>query len=158
MPQSEVSIKRILSERGLTISAAESCTGGRVCDHITNISGSSEYFLGGVVAYSNQAKITLLGVDEKSLVEHGAVSREVAAEMAIGCRRAFKSDIAVSTTGIAGPTGGTKSKPVGLVWFGVTDGDSSFTEQVVFSGDRESIKEQATAHALDLVLRFLGEK
>ena len=156
MPQPGESIKKILSERKLTISAAESCTGGRVSDHITNISGSSAYFLGGVVAYGNQAKIALLGVDEKSLEDHGAVSCEVAEEMAVGCRRAFRSDIAVSTTGVAGPTGGTPSKPVGLVWFGVSDGDRTITDRVIFSGDRESIKEEASVHALDLVLRFLG--
>lgn len=158
MSSPEESIKQILTERGLTISAAESCTGGRVSDRITDVSGSSEYFLGGVVAYSNETKISILGVDRKSLSDHGAVSREVAAEMAAGCRRAFDSDIAVSTTGIAGPTGGTESKPVGLVWFSIADDDRTATEQKIFNGDRDSIKEQASGHALALVLRFLDEK
>jgi len=102
----------LLRRKKLTLSAAESCTGGRVGDKITNVSGSSDYFLGGAVTYSNEAKAELLKVKEKSLKAHGAVSEQVAKEMALGCRKLFGSDIAVSTTGIAGPTGGSKEKPV----------------------------------------------
>jgi len=146
----------LLRRKKLTLSAAESCTGGRVGDKITNVSGSSDYFLGGAVTYSNEAKAELLKVKEKSLKAHGAVSEQVAKEMALGCRKLFGSDIAVSTTGIAGPTGGSKEKPVGLVWFGVSDGKKTTTDRKVFSGDREQVKEAASMHAIVLVLSHIG--
>lgn len=144
----------VCRNKGLTISAAESCTGGRVGDKVTNVPGSSDYFLGSAVTYSNEAKIALLGVKKESLEAHGAVSEQVAIEMAEGCRKAFGSDIAVSTTGIAGPSGGSEEKPVGLVWFGISDGKNVKTERKIFSGDRKFIKEAASSHAVQLLLSF----
>jgi len=146
----------LLRRKKLSLSAAESCTGGRIGDKITNVPGSSDYFLGSAVTYSNEAKTALLGVKDKSLKAHGAVSEQVAGEMAVGCRKLFGSDIAVSTTGIAGPTGGSKEKPVGLVWFGVSDGRTTKTERTVFSGDREQVKEAASLHAMAFILDFIG--
>jgi len=118
------------------------------------VPGSSDYFLGSAVTYSNEAKVALLCVKKKTLDAHGAVSEQVAKEMALGCRKAFGSDIAVSTTGIAGPSGGSKEKPVGFVWFCVSDGKRTKAEKKVFSGDRESIKEAASSHAIQMLLSF----
>jgi len=146
----------LLRRKKLTLSAAESCTGGRIGDKITNVPGSSDYFLGSAVTYSNEAKAALLGVKEKSLKAYGAVSQQVAEEMALGCRKLFGSDIAVSTTGIAGPAGGSAEKPVGLVWFGVSDGRKTTTDRKVFPGDREQVKEAASQHAIILVLSHIG--
>ena len=146
----------MLRRKKLTLSAAESCTGGRIGDKITNVPGSSDYFLGSAVTYSNEAKVALLGVKEKSLKAYGAVSQQVAEEMALGCRKLFGSDIAVSTTGIAGPAGGSAEKPVGLVWFGVSDGRKTTTDRKVFPGDREQVKEAASQHAIILVLSHIG--
>ena len=145
----------ILRTKKLTLSAAESCTGGRIGDRITNISGSSDYFLGSAVTYSNEAKIAILGVKKETLDAHGAVSEQAAREMAEGTRKVFGSDIAVSTTGVAGPTGGSKEKPVGLVWFAVSDGKRTKAERKIFSGDREQIKEAASLHAIGLVIGSL---
>ena len=155
MAPPEEMLGELLRKKKLTLSAADSCTGGRVGDKITNISGSSDYFLGSAVTYSNEAKIALLKVSEKSLGSYGAVSEQVAKEMAVGCRELFGSDIAVSTTGIAGPTGGSKEKPVGLVWFGVSDWRRTMVEKRIFSGDRESVKETASVHAIESILLFL---
>lgn len=160
MESPEALLGGLLKRKKLTVSAAESCTGGRVGDKITNVPGSSDYFLGSAVAYSNEAKMALLGVKKKSLIQFGAVSGQVAREMALGCRKAFRSDIGVSTTGIAGPTGGSTEKPVGLVWFAVTDGSKIKTDHVIFPGDRESIKEGAAVRAIRLVIDFVesGQK
>jgi nicotinamide-nucleotide amidase len=111
----EEALGRILTERGLTIAVAESCTGGLIADKITNVSGSSMYFERGVVVYSNQSKTELLNVPKELIKTHGAVSKEVAEAMAAGVRRLAGTDIGISTTGVAGPTGGTSEKPVGLV-------------------------------------------
>jgi len=128
-----------------------------VGDKITDIPGSSEYFLGDIIVYCNEAKNAILKVSEESLITHGAVSEQVAKEMASGCRKIFNSEIAGSTTGIAGPAGGSPEKPVGLVWFAVTDGSRVKTERIVFKGDRKSIKEQASQHLLGLIVKFLEE-
>ncbi len=109
-----------LLARGWTLATAESCTGGLVGHAITNVAGSSAYFLGGIIAYSNEAKRQLLGVPEALLAAYGAVSREVALAMARGARQAFGADVAISTTGIAGPSGGTAQKPVGTVYIAVS--------------------------------------
>jgi len=155
MSSSEVIIGELLRKEKKTLSAAESCTGGRVSDKITNIPGSSDYFMGSAVTYSNEAKSELLGVNPESLKAYGAVSEQVAKEMALGCRRKFHSDIGMSTTGIAGPSGGSKEKPVGLVWFAVTDGGRTMAEEKTFSGDRIAIKEAAAAHAISLAIDFV---
>ena len=114
-------LRETMHTRGLTLATAESCTGGLVSDRITNVSGSSEYFPGGVVAYSYEAKVNLLGVLWDTLNAHGAVSEETVLEMARGARKLFKTDIGLSVSGIAGPTGGLPDKPVGTTWYWACD-------------------------------------
>ena len=145
----------LLKERGLKLALAESCTGGLVGDRITNISGSSEYFLGGVVAYAYEAKVALLGVSWDTLNSKGAVSREMVLEMARGAQRALNSDIAVSISGIAGPGGGTLDKPVGTTWIGLVAADGEWAKLFQFSGNREQNKASAADAALQLLLDYL---
>jgi PncC family amidohydrolase len=145
----------LLRKRSLTLSVAESCTGGKIGDMLTEVPGSSDYFLGGIVSYSNQAKVDLLGVKRKSLDSVGAVSEEVAIQMVSGAIRAFGSDVAVSTTGIAGPTGATAEKPVGLVYIAVGSEKASVCAREVFKGDRSAVKEQAAVKALEMLKDFL---
>ena len=152
---SAVQLGKLLKEKHLTISVAESCTGGLVMDKITDVSGSSEYFIGGVVAYSNEQKMKMLGVKEETLERVGAVSREVAQEMARGIKNLTGTDIGVSTTGIAGPTGATPTKPVGLVYIGFCSANKEMVEKHIFKGDRRMVKEQAAQAALDIVRRWL---
>jgi nicotinamide-nucleotide amidase len=139
----------------ITVAAAESLTGGNVSARITAISGSSGYFLGGIVAYSNAAKASLLGVSEETLATRGAVSAECAHEMAAGARRAFGADLAVATTGIAGPGGATERKPVGLVYMGLAGPDGVTTEEFRFPGGRSVVTNAATEAALLMLLRGL---
>ena len=155
MESMEKLVGNILRERGLKLALAESCTGGQVGDRITNVSGSSEYFLGGVVAYAYEAKVVMLGVSWETLNTKGAVSHETVLEMARGVRRALGSDIAVSVSGIAGPGGGTIDKPVGTTWIGLTAGDGEWTRLCKFSGDRESNKASAAEAALQFLLDYL---
>jgi PncC family amidohydrolase len=145
----------LLSQRGWTLAVAESCTGGLLGHRITNVSGSSAYFEGGVISYSNEAKELLLGVPCETLVQHGAVSGETALDMARGARRLLGTDIAVSITGIAGPTGGTPDKPVGLVYIALAAEDAELLEEHVWSGDRTANKEQSAEAALELILKYL---
>jgi competence/damage-inducible protein CinA-like protein len=145
----------LLRRAGLTVAAAESCTGGLAGKRFTDVPGSSEYFLGGVTAYSNEAKTTLLGVPPDILARYGAVSSEVAAAMAEGVRRLLGSDCALSTTGVAGPGGGTDEKPVGLVFVGSVVGDSTEVERLRLFGRRDQIRERAALAALDLLRRRL---
>lgn len=149
----EEALGRLLRERKLTIAVAESCTGGLVADKITNVSGSSNYFERGVVAYSNDSKIEFLGVPEELIKAHGAVSKEVAEAMAAGIRRVAHTDIGLSTTGIAGPTGGTPEKPVGLVWIGYADKDVTLALKFNFGDNRMRTKERAAQAALELARR-----
>jgi nicotinamide-nucleotide amidase len=146
-------VGRILAERGLTLAIAESCTGGLIADRITNVSGSSRYFERGIITYSNKAKIDLLGVSAALIEQHGAVSKEVAEAMAAGIRRTAGTDIGLSTTGIAGPTGGTSEKPVGLVWVGYSDHDETLALKFNFGDHRLLVKERAVQAALELVRR-----
>ena len=148
-------IAALLTERKLTISVAESLTGGLLTDRITNVPGSSAYFERGVVTYSNRSKTELLGLPEALIQEHGAVSKEVAVLMAEGVRRASGTDIGVSTTGIAGPAGGTDKKPVGTVFIAVTDGKRTICRDFSFKWERRRIKEITTQWALELIRRFL---
>ena len=141
----------ILKAQGLTCATAESCTGGGIGSAITSVPGSSEVYAGGVVSYSNAVKHNVLGVSQESLDRHGAVSSEVAGEMAEGARRLLKADLAVSVTGIAGPGGGSAEKPVGLVWFGVSSARGTRTEKAIFAGDRARVREQAVTHALGML-------
>lgn len=145
----------MLVERGLTIVVAESCTGGSVASRITRVPGSSRYFLGGVVAYDNAVKIQQLGVSEPDLTEHGAVSEAVARQMAEGVRKTLGADIGVATTGVAGPDGGTAEKPVGTVWLGFADAESSYAVHLQLSRDRAINVALSTTAALNLVRRQL---
>lgn len=146
-------VGRLLREAGLTVAVAESCTGGHVLNRLTNVSGSSRYVLGGAVAYCNDVKQRVLQVDADALERHGAVSLEVAVQMARGVRARFRSDVGLSTTGIMGPTGGTDEKPVGTVWFGYVDADREEAVCLRFGTDRQRNKERASTAALDLLRR-----
>ena len=141
----------MLKATGMTCATAESCTGGGIGSAITGVPGSSEVYLGGVVSYSNQVKHEVLGVSSASLETFGAVSPQVAEEMALGARRLTRADIAVSVTGIAGPGGGNAEKPVGLVWFGLATADGVRSEKKLFMGDRASVRAQAVTHALGML-------
>ena len=143
-----------LAVRGLTLATAESCTGGLIAKRITDVSGASEVYLGSVVSYANTVKIGLLGVDPDTLAAHGAVSAEIAAQMARGARQATGADVAVSTTGIAGPGGGTPTKPVGTVWLGFSSaaGEETRLLQLDPTADRAAIRDQAAALALAWVM------
>jgi len=139
----------------ITIATAESATGGRIADRLTNVAGSSDYFVGGIVAYSNEAKQALLKVSEVTLARFGAVSPEVAREMAEGACRAYGADVAVSDTGIAGPGGASENKPVGLFYLGLATPDGCSAREYRFSGDRSSNKESAAQAALTLLRDYL---
>ena len=145
----------LLRDSGLTIGVAESCTGGLLGKLLTDVSGSSEYFLGGVTAYHNQVKSAVLGVPEDLLATRGAVSEEVAAAMAEGVCRATGADCGLSTTGIAGPDGGSDDKPVGLVYVGCTIGDETTVERLHLFGGRDQVRGRAAFCALDLLRRRL---
>lgn len=145
-------VGELLKQRKLTISVAESCTGGLIQELITDVPGSSKYFLGGVVAYSNELKQKLVGVNPATLKKYGAVSSEVACELAKGVGEITGSDIGISTTGIAGPTGGTKDKPVGLVYIGLCTKDALKSFRFLFKGDRHRIRENTAKKALELIL------
>jgi PncC family amidohydrolase len=151
----EVQIGEIMTRGGLTLAAAESCTGGLVSHRITNVPGSSVYFMGGIIAYANQAKMRLLGVSESTLASHGAVSQETVLEMARGVRQALNADIGIAVSGIAGPGGGSPDKPVGLVWIGLSAADASQARSYLFPGDRLAVKEQSAEAALQMVLAYL---
>jgi len=148
----EVALGRLLTEAGLTLALAESCTGGLIAHRITNVPGSSTYFLGGVVAYSNEAKQRILGVAQATLNDHGAVSEETAREMARGARRLFGADLAASATGIAGPGGGMPGKPVGLVYIALSSRAGERCERFVWSGDREANKWESAEAALRMLI------
>ena len=136
---------------GLTMSVAESCTGGLIGAAITDVPGASKVFLGSAVTYSNQAKEDILGVSHFILLEHGAVSEETAREMVSGAMSAYRSDTAVAVTGIAGPGGATPDKPVGLVYIAAADGPRVVVTRNIFKGDRESVREQTVREALTLL-------
>jgi nicotinamide-nucleotide amidase len=146
-------IGALLKERKLTLAVAESCTGGLIIDRITNVPGSSEYFEHGSVTYNNKSKIHELGVPSDFIKQYGAVSRQVAGAMAFGIRTKSNADIGISTTGIAGPTGSSAEKPVGLIWIGYSDKDETFALQFNFGGERRIIKERAAQAALELLRR-----
>jgi PncC family amidohydrolase len=151
----EIELGKMLSMRGLTISVAESFTGGLIGHTITNAPGSSRYFQGGVIAYANEVKMEILGVSEQTLINYGAVSEQTVLEMARGVRSALNTDIGISSSGIAGPDGGSVEKPVGLAWLGLSASELEQAEQFMFSGDRYQIKKQATQTAIQLLIEFL---
>ena len=149
----EVVVGRVLRARRLTVALAESCTGGLVGHRLTQVPGSSAYFERGFVVYSNEAKQTLLGVPESVLRQHGAVSAACAEAMARGARERASADVGVSVTGIAGPDGGTPTKPVGTVFIGLADRQAAVVERHRFDRDRDGNKALSAAHALDLLRR-----
>ncbi len=148
-------VGRLLDQQGFTLATAESCTGGLIGHRVTSVSGSSKYYLGGVIVYSNEAKIRDLGVDRASLAQSGAVSEEVARQMAVGVRKNYEADFGLAVTGIAGPTGGTPDKPVGLVFIALADHERTWIRRHRFGGDRSMIKEWSSQTALDLLRRRL---
>jgi len=161
MAELEVEIARLIREyqsktgKSLTTGAVESATGGRIADRITNVPGSSDYFKGSVVAYSNEVKIALLGVKKATIENYGAVSEQTALEMAQGGRRLLDVDICVADTGIAGPSGATPEKPVGLFYLGLAARDESLSQKHVFQGNREENKRDAVEAALNMLKQYL---
>ena len=148
-------LSELLVTNGLTISVAESCTGGSLSHAITRIPGASSYFDCGYITYSNQSKVEMLEVDTQTIKTYGAVSEEVALEMVIGVTIKSHSDVALSVTGVAGPTGGTPEKPVGMVCFGFSCKGKTSTNTKLFSGDRSNIVSQSVLYALkQLSLKF----
>lgn len=151
----EKKLSRILLKNKKTLSIAESCSGGLLGDRLTNIPGSSKYFKGGVIAYANEAKIRILKVPAALIRKHGAVSRPVAECLAKNVRKIFKTDLGVSITGIAGPSGGTKEKPVGLTFIAVAGEKKIICKEYRFKGTRLQIKGKAVSAALKLLLQFI---
>lgn len=155
----EVQVGKLMRAKKWTIGAAESCTGGLIMHRLTNIAGSSEYVLGGVVAYSNQVKQSQLQVRQGTLMAYGAVSEQVAGEMATGLRALLHVDVSISVTGIAGPGGGTAEKPIGLTYIGMAGpNDVLVVRRYLWNGDREAIKAASAEAALKLVLEVFGGK
>ena len=159
-PQSlELQIGQILAERGQKVVFAESCTGGLIGHRITNIPGSSEYYLGSITAYAYEAKVSWLGVSWDTLEAHGAVSKEVVLEMAKGVRKALKADIGLSVSGIAGPGGGMEEKPVGTTWIGLATVDGTWSRHFCWDGDRIQNKDYSADAVLQMLLEYLqGER
>ena len=151
----EAVVGRLLCQRGATLAVAESCTGGLIGDRVTEVPGSSDYFLLDIVAYSNQAKTELLDVSEETLAAHGAVSAQVAAQMACGVRARAGATYGLGATGIAGPGGGSEAKPVGLVYVALAGPEGEVVEEHRLPGDRRAVKMRAVQAALDLVRRHL---
>jgi PncC family amidohydrolase len=151
----EYQVGQLLRKRALKLALAESCTGGLIGNRITDVPGSSEYFLGGIVAYAYEAKVALLGVSWDTLNTRGAVSQETVLAMARGARRVLTADIAVSVTGIAGPGGGTPEKPVGTTWIGLVTEEGEWTRLFQFSGNREQNKVSSANSAFQMLLDYL---
>ncbi len=148
-------ISRLLKERGLTIAVAESCTGGMISNLLTNISGSSQYYDRGVITYSNESKMKLLNVKQETIEQYGAVSLEVARQMAEGIRNISGTDLGLSVTGIMGPTGASADKPIGLVYIGLCDDKSCTAKKFQFGDDRILNKQRTAQTALDMIRRYL---
>jgi len=147
-----------LREKAWTLAVAESCTGGLVSDRITNVPGSSDYFEGGMVTYSNESKAKHLGIPLNYIKRYGAVSPQVARKMAQGVRRAFHTTFGLSTTGVAGPTGGTKRSPIGRVFIGFADGKRTWVKKEHLKGSRRQIKKKAAERSLEFLYKILIEK
>ena len=150
------SVGKLLNEQHLTLGVAESCTGGMLAAYITDIAGSSAYFQGGVVAYSYQVKERLLRVPASTLARHGAVSAETAMAMARGARTLLNVDVAVAITGIAGPSGGTTEKPVGLTYIGLASPRGELWRRYIWKGNRRQNREQSARAALELLKEHLA--
>jgi PncC family amidohydrolase len=154
----EIEVGDILRQRGSRLALAESCTGGLIGHRVTNVSGSSEYFSGGIVAYSYEAKVKTLGVSWDTLNRFGAVSSETVLEMARGAKKLMDADLAVSVSGIAGPGGGTADKPVGTTWVGLAATDGEWSREFHFDGNRDHNKESSADAALQMLLDYLQGK
>lgn len=154
----EVMIGDMLRARNLKLAAAESCTGGLISSRITDVPGSSEYFLGSIVSYAYEVKVSLVGVRWETLNTYGAVSRETVLEMAHGVRKRLTADIAVSVSGIAGPGGGSPEKPVGTTWIGLAIPEGEWAKLLQFSGSREENKSASASAALEMLLEYLQGK
>ncbi len=155
MTSLEHEVGTILRQKGLTLGLVESATGGLISNLITNVPGSSDYYKGSITAYSNQAKINLVGVREETLKKYGAVSSQVAKEMAQGGRRALDVDICLADTGIAGPAGATKGKPVGLFYIGLSHQSVTYSRKHNFYGNRRQTKKAAAESALSWLKEYL---
>jgi nicotinamide-nucleotide amidase len=151
--QLEEKVFQKLTKAGLTLTLAESCTGGLIANRLTNVPGASSFFLLGITAYDNAAKVKILGVPAGLIKKHGAVSAQVAQAMAQGARRLLKTDYGLSVTGIAGPTGGTIAKPVGLVFIALSTASKTTVKKHLFRGTRLSIKKQAAHTALKMLIK-----
>ncbi len=151
----EVVVAKLLMKKGLTIATAESCTGGLLAEKFTRVPGISRSFSRGVITYSNESKMELLGVKENTLMQYGAVSAQTALEMAQGIREHSNVDIGVSITGIAGPGGGTEEKPVGLVYVGISTKERTWFKELRLTRSRDRIRNMTTMHALDMVRRYI---
>ncbi|TCK05266.1 CinA family protein [Phorcysia thermohydrogeniphila] len=161
----EFKLKELLTEKGLKLSTAESCTGGLVAARIVNVPGSSAYFMGGVVAYDNTVKMKVLNVSPETLLKYGAVSEQTAREMVIGVKKLLGTECAISTTGIAGPSGGTPEKPVGLTYIGVSVGDRIEVFRFIFEDKdpdevarRNNRRRKAAKKAIKLLIQMLEGK
>ena len=153
----EIQVGELLRQHGLRLAVAESCTGGLIGHRLTNVAGSSTYYMGSVTAYAYEAKVRLLNVRWETLEKHGAVSGETVIEMARGVRHALAADIGLSVSGIAGPGGGTPEKPVGTVWIGLSSPEDEFAELFVWQGDRIQNKEHSAEAALQLLADYLTD-
>jgi nicotinamide-nucleotide amidase len=151
----EKTVGDLLSAKGLTLATAESCTGGFISQRITDISGSSEYFKGGVISYSNEAKENVINVDRNTLIRYGAVSSETAIEMAEGVRKLMNADVGISATGIAGPTGATESKPIGLTYIAIAIGDKVYSKELFLGDNRHRNRIRAAQAALNMLRKEL---
>lgn len=149
-------IGNLLGKRKQTLATAESCTGGHLAHRITSVPGASEYYLGSVISYDNKVKTGVLGVPKEDILQFGAVSEQVAKAMAIGARNLLKTDYALSTTGVAGPKGGSEEKPVGTVWIGVADKQGAFAKRFLFGKDRQTNIEYSSAAALNALRKVLS--
>lgn len=157
-PLLEEQIVGLLQEKKVTLATAESCTGGMLASRIIDVPGVSEVFKAGFVTYANEAKRNLIGVKEETLAQFGAVSEQTAREMVLGAIKAAKADMAVATTGIAGPGGGTKEKPVGLVYIACGSADDIIVERCLFSGSRKEIRQASVEHALGMLYKEIMKK
>ena len=154
--QIEEIVGNLLVQHKLTLSVAESCTGGLIGHLITNVPGSSAYFRGGTLAYANEIKMGLLGVSRETLDQYGAVCKQTVLEMAKGVRKQLGTDLGISVSGIAGPGGGTPEKPVGLVWVGLSAPDREIAKCFHFIGNRQDVKQQSAEQALEILADYLS--
>lgn len=154
-PLLENLVGELLRQRGLRLAVAESCTGGLIGHRLTNVPGSSTYYLGSITAYAYEAKVRLLGVKWETLEKYGAVSAETVIEMARGVRQVLAADIGLAVSGIAGPGGGTPEKPVGLVWIGLSSPKTEFARRFLWKGDRLQNKALSAQQALQILVEYL---